>query len=734
MERRQRPRSFDPLVVFVAGGATALFLIVGVLFTQTVGDIGKAVWELLATWFGWVYVLATAGFVFFALLLGFSRYGTIKLGNDDDQPEFPVISWVGMMFAVGVGIGLIFYGAAEPVMLWADPPPDTAGPRTQAAAVVGMRYSLFHWAFHVWAFFGVVGLALAYVSHRRGYPAMVTSAFVPLIGERAEQGPGRVINTFVVFATLVGNAVTLGLGALQITSGLTYIADIAESTALQAAVVGVLTIGFVLSAVSGVSRGVQFLGNANIVLALALMLFLVVVGPLQSILDLMLEGFGAYVFNFIPMSFQTGWLGGDEWMRNWTIFFWAWGISWAPYVGTFLARISRGRTIREYVLGVLILPSMVTVVWFAIVGGTALNLQITGQANLAEAAAQAPQAAMFVMLQEFPLWPVFSGVVIALAAIFFVSGADAGAIVLGTFSSWGTMHPKRWLVVMWGLLIGFVALVLLIVGGLNALQWAAVVAASPFVLILIVMCVGLYKSLGTDPSIRDRPTHPGGRTRRTINSAIGWKRYRSNSAASPERLTPTPVLSPPAPACAADLARSAAEMLKRPTTSRSGPTEETRQRPPVPRTRGAPMAHHVSRDVSWSGWRNHSVGISRVWMTRTSSKTDVRSASRTRTGRPRGGGWRRPPARAGSPWTKWKIALHGHGRRVRTAISNSSYETCRAESSPGRAGHRRRCASPRRCAMRECADRGRYLLVSSPVPGAGRCCSTSVPPSTTTTT
>ena len=531
MDPTQRRRSFDPLVVAVAGGITICFLVVGVLFTQTVGDVGKLIWGFIAAWFGWVYVLATAGFVFFALALALSKYGKIKLGDDDDEPEFSITSWIGMMFAVGIGIGLLFYGAAEPVLLWSNPPPDTAAPRTEEAAEVGMQYSLFHWALHPWAFFGVVGLALGYVSHRRKRPAMVSSAYAPLIGERVQGAPGRVINTFVVFATLVGNAVTLGLGALQITSGLTYITGFSQTKVLQAAVVGILTIAFVASAVSGVSRGVQFLGNANIVLAVILMLFLVVVGPLQSMLDLMSEALGGYVVNFIPMAFQTGWLGGDEWMRNWTIFFWAWGISWAPYVGTFMARISRGRTIREYVLGVLVLPSLVTVVWFTIMGGTALHLQRTGQKDIASAASQSAQAAMFEMLQAFPLWPVFSGVVIALAAIFFVSGADAGAIVLGTFSSWGALHPRRWLVIMWGLLIGFVAIVLLIVGGLNALQWAAVVAASPFVLILIGMCAGLVKALGTDPSIRAGPSQ-GQRENAPDSQLRQWIRQTREEAGS----------------------------------------------------------------------------------------------------------------------------------------------------------------------------------------------------------
>jgi choline-glycine betaine transporter len=300
--------------------------------------------------------------------------------------------------------------------------------------------------------------------------------------------------------TLVGNSVTLGLGTLQIVAGLGFLtgSDLSEMDWILIVVIGVLSAGFLLSAVSGVGKGIKRLADFNVVLALALMVFLLVLGPIRFILDLLSEAMGGYLFNFIPMSFETGAFDRGTWMQDWTVFFWAWGISWAPYVGSFLAKISRGRTIREYVMGVLVAPTIASIVWFAVLGGSALDLQLSGERDIAAAAAASPQAALFEVLETYPLTTLTSAAVVVLAAVFFISGADAGAIVLGTFSSRGNPDPKKWLVVTWGVLIGLVALVLLMVGGLDALQWGAIVVASPFVLMLLAMCVGFVIDLRSD--------------------------------------------------------------------------------------------------------------------------------------------------------------------------------------------------------------------------------------------
>jgi glycine betaine transporter len=510
--RERRLAGIDVPVTIVAAGITIAFLAIGLIFTDQMRIGGLHAYAFIADWFGWVFVLATAFFVLFFLFLGISRIGKIRLGAPDDRPEYSTFSWIAMMFALGVGIGLIFYGAAEPAILYAEPPPGGPQARTDEAAVVGMQYSIFHWALHPWAFFGVTGLVLAYSTHNKGRSALVTSALRPLIGDRADGGLGRSINTWVIVTTLVGNAVTLGLGTLQIIAGLGHIWGLTPTTWLLLVVVGTLTIAFLLSAVSGVSKGIKRLADFNVVLAIALMVFLLVLGPLQFILNLLTEALGGYIFNFLPMSFQTGAFAGGTWMQNWTIFFWAWGISWAPYVGTFLAKISRGRTIREYVMGVLIAPSIATILWFSIFGGTALNLQLTGSRDLAATAVESAQAALFELLQAFPLTILTSLAVVVLAAVFFVSGADAGAIVLGAFSSHGDLEPKKWLTASWGLLVGAVALVLLIVGGLDALQWGAIVVSSPAVLVLLALCAGFILDLRSD--LRSEPALGPGRLAR----------------------------------------------------------------------------------------------------------------------------------------------------------------------------------------------------------------------------
>ncbi|HYH32540.1 MAG TPA: BCCT family transporter [Pseudonocardia sp.] len=488
----------DLPVAVIAAGLTLVFLAAGLLFTEQVRIGASHIYTFIAEKLGWVYVLSTAAFVFFLLGIGFSKFGRIRLGGPDSRPEYSAFSWISMMFALGVGIGLIFYGAAEPALLYTAPAPGGPPPETDAAAISAMQYSLFHWCLHPWAFFGVAGLALAYATHNKDRPSLVTSTLRPMLGNRVDTTSGRAINTWVIVTTLVGNAVTLGLGTLQIIAGLGFVAGIERSNWVLTVVVVVLTGGFLFSAVAGVDKGIKRLADFNALLAVALMLYLFVLGPVAFILDLMSEAMGGYLFNFIPLAFETNAFDDGTWMQNWTIFFWAWGISWAPYVGSFLAKISRGRTIREYMLGVLVAPSAATVVWFAVVGGTALNLQFTGQRDIGAAAAESPQAALFTVLEAFPLSLVTSIAVIILAAVFFVSGADAGAIVLGTFASRGDPEPKKWLVLVFGSLIGLVALMLLIIGGLDALQWGAIVAASPFVLVLIAMCVGFVLDIRAD--------------------------------------------------------------------------------------------------------------------------------------------------------------------------------------------------------------------------------------------
>jgi glycine betaine transporter len=498
----------DAVVFSIAAGLVALFVVWGVVFTDSLASVTESVLTWVLDRFGWLFVLSAAAFVAFAAYMGFSRYGTMRLGRDQDRPEFRTSSWVAMMFSAGMGIGLMFYGVAEPISHLAAPPLGRGEPGTPETAQLAMQYTFFHWALTPWAIYGVVGLALGYFCMRKGRPNLVSEAFRPLIGNRVEGPIGKGIDVLAIWATLFGSATSLGFGAAQINSGLNFLWDVSITNTLQVVIIVVLTVLFVLSATTGVEKGIQFLSNMNMLLAIVLLLFILVVGPSVFIAQTFTDALGAYLYNFIPMSLDSGAFGGGEWLNSWTIFYWAWWISWAPFVGTFLARISRGRTIREYLLGVILVPSGVSFVWFAILGGTALDLQLSGQADLIAAAAK-PEVALFTTLEQLPISTVTSLLVVILVSLFFVSGADAASVVMGTMSSRGALEPTRPVVVVWGSLTGLAAAVLLIAGGLTALQQAAIIAAAPFVLIVLGMCVGLLKEMRAEAPMAVAQPRPG---------------------------------------------------------------------------------------------------------------------------------------------------------------------------------------------------------------------------------
>jgi glycine betaine transporter len=496
MRALSRVRSgIDPAVFYVSGAISVLFILWGVLFTDNLASVAESVLDWIIRNFGWLFVLSTIAFLIFAVFVGISRFGNIRLGRDDDRPEFRTASWIAMMFSAGMGIGLMFFGVAEPLSHLAAPPNNAAPAGSSEAARVAMEYSYFHWAFHPWALYAVVGLAIAYFSFRRGLPTLISAAFHPILGDRVNGPIGKGIDTLAIFATLFGSATSLGLGALQINSGLNFVWDVPTSNGLAIAIIAVLTLCFVVSAVSGVHRGIQYLSNGNMVLAVLLLLFLLVVGPTVFIFDTLTEALGGYLTSVVPFSFRTGSFGDREWLSTWTIFYWAWWISWAPFVGTFIARISKGRTIREFVFGVLLVPSAVSFVWFAILGGSALDLQLTGQADIAGAVAQSQEVGLFTTLEQFPLATLTSVVVIVLVALFFVSGADAASVVMGMLSCRGTLNSPTPVMVFWGSLTGGAAAVLLLAGGLDALQQAAIIAAAPFLLVMIGLCYSLFKGL-----------------------------------------------------------------------------------------------------------------------------------------------------------------------------------------------------------------------------------------------
>src|SRR6478609_243744 len=495
----------DKIVFGVAAVLVVAFLAWGLLATDSLSSVAGSVLNGVIRGGGWGFVLAASAFVVFALWLAISKYGRIPLAKDDEGPEFRTISWIAMMFSAGMGIGLMFYGVGEPLSHFTSPPPGTVPAGTPEAFDVAMATTLFHWTLHPWAIYAVVGLAIAYSTFRRGRRQLISSAFAPLLGERhTEGGFGKIVDILAIFATLFGSAASLGLGALQIGAGLQLNGVPAVGEVLLVGIIVVLTIAFVCSAVTGIANGIQWLSNINMVLAGVLALVVFVAGPTILILNLIPTAVGAYFGDLADMAARTAATGGDataEWLSGWTVFYWAWWISWTPFVGMFIARISRGRTIRGFVAGVILIPGAVSLVWFGIFGGAA----ITAQRNGIDLASLPLEGQLFGLLDTLPLGGILGILAMALVAIFFVAGADAASIVMGTLSQRGTIHPDRKVVVFWGAVMGGVAALMLVVGGTDALsgiQNITIIMAAPFVVVMIVMCVALMKDLRNDPLVR----------------------------------------------------------------------------------------------------------------------------------------------------------------------------------------------------------------------------------------
>ncbi|GLY32607.1 BCCT family transporter [Kineosporia sp. NBRC 101731] len=498
----------DRVVFGVAAGLMVAFIAWGVLASDNLGEVASTVLAHVIEGGGWAFVLTASGFVVFALWLAFSSYGKVPLGQDDEAPEFSTISWISMMFSAGMGIGLMFYGVGEPLAHFTSPPPATAQAGTPEAFDVAMATTLFHWTLHPWAIYAVVGLSIAYGTFRKGRPQLISAALIPLFGRRRAEGAfGRAVDILAIFATLFGSAASLGLGALQIGGGLTAGGFMdSVSTSLLVVIIVVLTIAFIVSAVSGVSKGIQALSNINMVLAGVLALVVFIGGPTILILDLLPAMIGDYFGNLSQMAARTAATGGDAtetWLAGWTVFYWAWWISWTPFVGMFIARISRGRTIRQFVAGVILIPSTVSLMWFAVFGGAAINAQRGGT----DLASRPIEGQLFGLLDTLPLGAVLGVIAMVLVAIFFVSGADAASIVMGTLSQRGTIHPSRGVVIFWGAVMGAIAAIMLLVGGggsdaLSGIQNITIIMAVPFLLVMVLMCVALVKDLREDPLVR----------------------------------------------------------------------------------------------------------------------------------------------------------------------------------------------------------------------------------------
>lgn len=450
-------------------------------------------------YFGWAFILFSTAFVFFIFVLALSKFGQIRLGRDDEAPEFRTVSWIAMMFAAGMGIGLMFYGASEPLTFYRE------GVPLHAKHSVGpaMASAMFHWTLHPWAIYAIVGLAIAYSTFRLGRRQLVSAAFIPLIGQkRAEGGLGKLIDILAIIATVFGTACSLGVGAVQIGAGLRASGLIENPGQLTIiGIVSVLTLAFIISALSGVGKGVQYLSNANMVLAALLAIFVFIVGPTVSILNLIPGSIGAYLANFFEMAGRTA-MSADgtagDWLASWSIFYWSWWISWSPFVGMFLARISRGRTIREFCVGVMLVPTGVSVVWFSIFGGTAITLEQQGHSIYGDGSAEKQ---LFDLLHTLPLGTITGVIAMILLSTFFITSADSASTVMGSMSQYGRTEATPIVSAGWGVLTALIGLTMLLSAGddtLKNLQNVTIIAASPFLLVVILLMVAMIKDLRND--------------------------------------------------------------------------------------------------------------------------------------------------------------------------------------------------------------------------------------------
>ncbi|WP_405103587.1 BCCT family transporter [Oceanobacillus sp. FSL H7-0719] len=479
-------------VFYISVAIVTVMVILGAVFPEQFEIITREVKSYVSTTFGWYYMLLMSALVIVAILIAFSRFGKIRLGKDQDRPDFSTITWIGMLFSAGMGIGLVFYGTAEPLSHFIlDAPNAQVG--SDEAFKDALVYSYFHWGIHVWAMYGVIALALAYFQFRKGEPGLISATLKPLFGDRMNGPLGTIIDVLAVFATVFGVATSLGFGAVQINGGLAHLFGISIGFVPQLVIIIIVTFLFMLSAWSGLSKGIKYLSNTNIILAVFLLIIIIVIGPTLLIMNMFTETIGMYIQNLIPMSFTTSPLGDDNrvWLDNWTIFYWAWWVSWAPFVGMFIARVSRGRTIKEFLLGVMIVPTAFIAIWYAAFGTSAGDMQEKG----IDLSGFSTELVLFNMFDHLPMSLFLSILAILLIASFFITSADSATFVLGMQTTYGSLTPPNMVKIVWGLAQSAVALILLYVGGLEALQNTIIIIALPFSFIMILMVIALYKAL-----------------------------------------------------------------------------------------------------------------------------------------------------------------------------------------------------------------------------------------------
>jgi len=496
-------KKLDKGVFYPAAAICLVFIAWMAAVPEAAGNAINAALNFVNTTFGWLYLLIVTFFVLVCFIFAFSKYGKIKLGKDDDEPEYSTFSWFAMLFSAAMGIGLIFWSIAEPMSYFAAPPVGEAG--TVETAQWSLRQTIFHWGLHPWSVYAITGMALAYFSFRKGLPARISSIFEPVLGkDNLNGGAAKAIDIFAVIATVAGVATSLGFGAMQINGGLNYLTGMEVSNGNAVLVIAVVTVLFIISAVTGIKRGILLLSNINMSLMSILMLFLLITGPTLYILNAVVSATGDYLQNLLWLSFYADPNGvyaeqaGYDWVGGWTVFYWAWWISWGPFVGGFIARISKGRTVKEFIMGVLIAPVVLSILWLGIFGSTALHIDLFGAGGIGDAVAADMTSALFITLNHLPAGGIFALVATILIATFFITSADSATFCMGMYTSGGELEPDTGLKVFWGIIEGAVTAALVVSGGIAALKASSILTAFPFMLIICGIIYCLFKAFNSE--------------------------------------------------------------------------------------------------------------------------------------------------------------------------------------------------------------------------------------------
>ncbi|SET30295.1 choline/carnitine/betaine transport [Natronincola peptidivorans] len=484
--------------VFTVSAAVILFFVlVGAIMPKRFGEIASRLFDYTTINFGWFYLFAVFILIIFLVALALSKYGAIRLGAPEERPEFTFFTWIGMLFSAGFGVGLVFWGIAEPMSHFFSPPFVAVEGQTREAARIAMAYSFFHWGVSQWSVFAIVGLVIGFLQFRKEKDGLVSTALEPITGSRIIVK--NIIDSLAVIATVMGIATSLGLGVLQMSGGLNIVFGINNTFGIQMLIIIIVLIAYMLSSTTGLEKGIRYLSNLNLGLALGLLLFVFTVGPTVFILETFTLAMGDYFTNFIQYSLRMQPYKGGTWVRDWTIFYWAWAIAWSPFVGAFVARVSRGRTIREYIFGVMIIPPVIACLWIATFGGTALWNDLNRGTDIAAAVDADLTSALFNTYNYLPLTNFISIISILLILTFLVTSADSATYILSSMTSFGSLHPPQFAKYVWGGLMSAIAAVLLYAGGLEALQTASLVAALPFTIILLLLMFAIAKLLQKEP-------------------------------------------------------------------------------------------------------------------------------------------------------------------------------------------------------------------------------------------